>query len=91
MRRGQRAYTALAVVLCLAFALFLLLAVANLPPYGSDSAPTVNEVAQRYVEKGTEETGAVNTVAGMILDYRSWTMRCWTTIRIPSSARYASW
>lgn len=71
VRRGQRAYTALAVVLCLAFALFLLLAVANLPPYGSDSAPTVNEVAQRYVEKGTEETGAVNTVAGMILDYRA--------------------
>ena len=71
VRRGQRAYTALAVVLCLAFALFLLLTVANLPPYGSDSAPTVNEVAQRYVEKGTEETGAVNTVAGMILDYRA--------------------
>ena len=71
VRRGQRAYTALAVVLCLAFALFLLLAVANLPPYGSDSAPTVNEVAQRYVEKGTEETGAVNIVAGMILDYRA--------------------
>ena len=44
---------------------------ADLPPYGSDTAPTVNEVAQRYVEQGTEETGAVNTVAGMILDYRA--------------------
>ena len=40
-------------------------------PYGSDTAPTVNEVARRYVEQGTEETGAVNTVAGMILDYRA--------------------
>lgn len=40
-------------------------------PYGSDAAPTVNEVARRYVEQGTEETGAVNTVAGMILDYRA--------------------
>ena len=49
----------------------MLLTVANLPSYGSDSAPTVNEVAERYVEKGTEETGAVNTVAGMILDYRA--------------------
>ena len=37
----------------------------------SDDAPPVNEVAERYVEKGTEETGAVNTVAGMILDYRA--------------------
>ena len=48
-----------------------LLTVADLPGYGSADAPTVNEVAERYVEKGTEETGAVNTVAGMILDYRA--------------------
>ena len=45
----------------------MLLTAADLPPYGSDTAPTVNEVAQRYVEQGTQETGAVNTVAGMIL------------------------
>lgn len=49
----------------------MLLTAADLPPYGSDTAPTVNEVARRYVEQGTEETGAVNTVAGMILDYRA--------------------
>lgn len=71
LRRGRLAYTALAVVLCIAFAVFMLLTVANLPEYGSADAPTVNEVAERYVEKGTEETGAVNTVAGMILDYRA--------------------
>ena len=52
-------------------AVLMLLTAADLPPYGSDTAPTVNEVAQRYVEQGTEETGAVNTVAGMILDYRA--------------------
>ena len=62
VERGQIAYTVLA---------FMLLTVANLPAYGSDDAPTVNVVAERYVEKGTEETGAVNTVAGMILDYRA--------------------
>ena len=71
IRCGQKAYTVLAIVLCLIFSAFMLLTVANLPSYGSDSAPTVNEVAERYVEKGTEETGAVNTVAGMILDYRA--------------------
>ena len=71
IRCGQKAYTALAILLCLIFSAFMLLTVANLPSYGSDSAPTVNEVAERYVEKGTEETGAVNTVAGMILDYRA--------------------
>ena len=71
IRCGQKAYTVLAILLCLIFSAFMLLTVANLPSYGSDSAPTVNEVAERYVEKGTEETGAVNTVAGMILDYRA--------------------
>ena len=71
IRCGQKAYTALAILLCLIFSAFMLLTVANLPSYGSDSAPTVNEVAERYVEKGTEETGVVNTVAGMILDYRA--------------------
>ncbi len=30
-----------------------------------------NEVAQRYIEEGLEETGAVNIVTGMILDYRA--------------------
>ena len=71
IRCGQKAYTVLAILLCLIFSAFMLLTVANLPSYGSDSAPTVNEVAERYVEKGTEETGVVNTVAGMILDYRA--------------------
>ena len=71
IRCGHKAYTVLAIVLCLIFSAFMLLTVANLPSYGSDSAPTVNEVAERYVEKGTEETGVVNTVAGMILDYRA--------------------
>ena len=71
VERGQIAYTVLAIVACIVFAAFMLLTVANLPAYGSDDAPTVNVVAERYVEKGTEETGAVNTVAGMILDYRA--------------------
>ena len=71
MEQGQIAYTVLAIVACIVFAAFMLLTVANLPGYGSADAPTVNEVAERYVEKGTEETGAVNTVAGMILDYRA--------------------
>ena len=61
----------LAGLLCVVLSALMLLTAADLPPYGSDTAPTVNEVAQRYVEQGTQETGAVNTVAGMILDYRA--------------------
>ena len=71
LRRSLRLYNVLAFLLCAVFAALMLMTVANLPRYGSADAPTVNEVAQRYVEQGTEETGAVNTVAGMILDYRA--------------------
>ena len=71
LRRSLRLYNVLAFLLCAVFAALMLMTVANLPRYGSADAPTVNEVAQRYVEQGTKETGAVNTVAGMILDYRA--------------------
>lgn len=46
-------------------------AIVQLPAFGDESAPTNNEVSQRYVEQGMAETGATNTVAGMILDYRA--------------------
>lgn len=71
LRSSLRAYRLLAALLCAILTVLMLLTAADLPLYGSDTAPTVNEVAQRYVEDGTEETGAVNTVAGMILDYRA--------------------
>jgi multisubunit Na+/H+ antiporter MnhB subunit len=49
----------------------LLYVVYFLPPFGNADNPVNNEVSQRYIEKGMEETGAVNIVAGMILDYRA--------------------
>ena len=49
----------------------LLVAVSNLPPFGNADNPANNEVAARYIEQGLEETGAVNLVTGMILDYRA--------------------
>lgn len=64
-------YRVIAVLVCLSMMAVLVYTVMHLPMYGDPNAPTNNEVSQRYVEKGTEETGAVNTVAGMILDYRA--------------------
>ena len=49
----------------------LLQTASRLPSFGSAGNPVNNEVSQRYIEKGMEETGAVNIVAGMILDYRA--------------------
>ena len=71
VKAGLAFYIAAGAVLLLIFGAILWAAVFSLPPYEASDAPTVNEVAARYVEQGTEETGAVNTVAGMILDYRA--------------------
>lgn len=66
-----RIYALLSVVICLTMIFFLLKTVAAMPRFGDINAPTNNEVAARYLEKGIEETGAINFVAGMILDYRA--------------------
>ncbi len=61
----------LGVVLTLIIIAILLLGVKDLPPFGSADSPVNNYVAERYIEKGREETGATNIVAGVILDYRA--------------------
>ena len=64
-------YKISAPLLCILLIATLLLAVSYLPPEGGSANPVSNEVAERYLEKGLEETGAVNAVAGMILNYRA--------------------
>lgn len=71
LKAYNRIYRILSVVLCLAIIAFLLYTVSMLPPFGEADNPVNNEVYERYTEKGIEETGAVNIVAGMILDYRA--------------------
>ncbi len=58
-------------LICAAVIIVLLVTVSFLPEYGNPDNPVNNEVSRRYIEKGLEETGAVNIVAGMILDYRA--------------------
>lgn len=71
LRRAEQLYDVLAVLVTLVLMGALLLAALDLPRFGDPAAPTVNEVSRRYLDKGVEETGAVNAVAGMILDYRA--------------------
>lgn len=49
----------------------LLFMVQDLPLHGNGTNPANNEVALRYIEEGLAETGAINMVTGMILDYRA--------------------
>ena len=71
IRLFKAGYLAVAAVVCLAVVSVLLYTVFQLPLFGDPNNPAVNDVVERYVEKGLEETGAVNMVAGMILDYRA--------------------
>lgn len=64
-------YSLLAVALCVSVIFVLLTTVSNLPSFGGENNPINNEVSQRYIEQGLQETGAVNIVSGMILDYRA--------------------
>ncbi|MHC1786850.1 MAG: hydrogen gas-evolving membrane-bound hydrogenase subunit E [Christensenellales bacterium] len=67
----NRLYVALALTLGAVLIYFMLETVAWMPRFGAALAPVNNEVSARYIESGLQETGAVNIVAGMILDYRA--------------------
>ena len=67
----DKIYRIASVLFCLTFISILLVTVSWLPPSGSANNPGSNEVSARYIEKGLQETGAVNIVTGMILDYRA--------------------
>ena len=71
LSRAGKIYPVLAALLCVVIIYFMLMTVSGLPKFGQADNPTNNEVVERYVEKGMEETGAVNVVAGVILDYRA--------------------
>ncbi|MCD7725425.1 MAG: hypothetical protein LUI12_07755 [Clostridiales bacterium] len=66
-----RIYKAAALLFCIALVVLLLVTVSWLPPTGDASNPASNTVAERYIEQGLEETGALNIVSGMILTYRA--------------------
>ncbi|MDE6673784.1 MAG: hypothetical protein K2K19_03085, partial [Acetatifactor sp.] len=67
----RKAYRVLSMLFCVLLVSMLLIGVSDLPPFGGADNPVNNEVSQRYIEKGLQETGAVNIVTGMILDYRA--------------------
>lgn len=70
-RLFRRVYVGMSILLCATLIFILALTVSNLPRFGSADNPDNNEVSARYIESGLQETGAVNIVTGMILDYRA--------------------
>ena len=62
----SKLYKVVSVLFVFALIGILLYIVSYLPPTGNN-----NEVAAKYIEDGMKDTGAVNIVTGMILDYRA--------------------
>ena len=71
MKLFRKLYHGTSILFCLFLIALLLVTISWLPATGTVNRPVNNEVTERYIEKGLEETGAVNIVAGMILDYRA--------------------
>ena len=70
LKQFHRLYKIISVGVCVTVMLLLLITVSWLPKFGEANNPANNEVIARYIEHGQEETGAVNIVTGLILNYR---------------------
>ena len=68
---ARNAYTVIAVIMAIVIIGCLIYTVSSLPPFGDPSNPANNEVVKKYIMDGIADTGAINFVAGMILDYRA--------------------
>ncbi|MDO5521532.1 MAG: MnhB domain-containing protein [bacterium] len=64
-------YKGVCVIVCVIIVGVLLYTASYLPPFGSADNPVNNEVSRKYIEEGMYETGAVNIITAMILDYRA--------------------
>ena len=67
----HKCYKVVSIVFVFVLISILLYVVSYLPPVGNAANPDNNEVAAKYIEDGMKDTGAVNIVTGMILDYRA--------------------
>lgn len=67
----RKLYPVLTIILCSVMIFFFFVTVLDLPTFDAADSPAHNEVMKRYIESGMTETGAVNIVAGVILDYRA--------------------
>ncbi len=70
LRKFFNWYPIAATVICVVMAAILLTTVMNMPGFGDEDNPINNEVSERYLEHGAEETGSENVVTAMIIGYR---------------------
>ena len=66
----SRLRSVLSAVLCLSLISLLIFAVARMPKFGNADTLVDSELTKFYVENTLKDSGAVNIITGIILDYR---------------------
>ncbi|OWZ83907.1 hydrogen gas-evolving membrane-bound hydrogenase subunit E [Natranaerobius trueperi] len=59
------------IVLLLVIGYSMFAVVTELPTFGEPDNPAFNEVTERYLEKGPEETENLNIVSAILVEYRA--------------------
>ncbi len=81
MNKKQRIiFLTLVLILVSMVSYMMLLAVMEMPLYGQADSPDMNEVTDRYINKGVEESGGLNLVTNILLDYRAYDTLLETTV-----------
>lgn len=70
-KHNRRLYLVFGIVACSLLMTIMMMTVLSLPHVGDPDSPVMNEVVDRYVESGMEETHAVNVIASIILYFRA--------------------
>jgi len=60
-----------AVLITIILIVILLIGVKDLPDFGRAENPSNNILSKTYLSQTTRETGSLNIVTGIILDYRA--------------------
>ena len=68
---GNKIRQVLVLVILFMIGFALVVTVAEMPEFGAADAPVQNEVAARYIEQTIEDTGALNAISAIIMDYRA--------------------
>lgn len=61
----------LSLLVLAGIAILLVLAVAEMPAFGDPQAPAHQGVMNKYLSDSVEDTGAINIISAIIIDYRA--------------------
>lgn len=62
----------LPIVVLAGIGLLLAMMVAEMPTFGDINAPAHQGIMRKYLADSANDTGAINTIAAIILDYRAY-------------------